>query len=131
MEIKNEKENNLIEKNNNDIKFKKLKEKYKSKIKLMKLRINILRNCYNKLNKETKLLKIRNFNDKLGNDKKEDDINEIEQIPLETSINMKNSFMDFSVLNTNNFDDSKEFDNFAPGNISNIGIYDISIINKK
>ena len=131
MEIKNEKENNLIEKNNNDIKFKKLKEKYKSKIKLMKLRINILRNCYNKLNKETKLLKIRNFNDKLGNDKKEDDVNEIEQIPLETSINMKNSFMDFSVLNTNNFDDSKEFDNFAPGNISNIGIYDISIINKK
>ena len=131
MEIKNEKENNLIEKNNNDIKFKKLKENYKSKIKLMKLRINILRNCYNKLNKETKLLKIRNFNDKLGNDKKEDDVNEIEQIPLETSINMKNSFMDFSVLNTNNFDDSKEFDNFAPGNISNIGIYDISIINKK
>ena len=26
-------------------------------------------------------------------DKKEDDVNEIEQIPLETSINMKNSFM--------------------------------------
>ena len=39
--------------------------------------------------------------------------------------------MDFNVLNTSNFDDSKEFDNLTPGNISNIGIYDISIINKK
>ena len=127
MEIKNEKEKNLIQKNNEEIKIKKISENYKSKIKLMKLRINMLRNIHNKLNKEIKILKFNKFE----NNKKEDEINEMEQIPLETSINMKNSFMDFSVLNTNNFDNSKEIENFELGNFSNIGIYDISIINKK
>ena len=131
MEIKNEKENNKIEKNKEEIKIKKLKEKYKGKIKLMKLRINMLRNTYKKINKEIKLLKIGKPNDKLIKNRKEDEGNEMDQIPLETSINMKNSFMDFSVLNTNNFDDSKDISKFGMGNVSNIGFYDISIINQK
>ena len=44
---------------------------------------------------------------------------------------MKNSMMDFSVLNTQNFDDNKDISKFGMGNVSNIGIYDISIINQK
>ena len=131
IELKNEKENNLIQKNNEEMKLKKLKEKYKSKIKLIKLRINMLRSTYNKLHKEINILKIGDFDNKFEKNKKEENINDIDQIPLETSINMKNSFIDFSVLNTNNFEDSKEIEKFDLGNVSNIGIYDISIINQK
>ena len=133
LELKNEKEKNLIQKNNDEIKLKKLHDKYKSKIKLIKLRINMLRSTYNKLHKKINILKIGEINNKVENNKKEENINinDLEQIPLETSINMKNSFMDFSVLNTNNFEDSKEIEKFELGNISNFGIYDISIINQK
>ena len=131
IELKNEKENNLIQKNNEEMKLKKLKEKYKSKIKLIKLRINMLRSTYNKLHKEINILKIGDLDNKFEKNKKEENINDIDQIPLETSINMKNSFIDFSVLNTNNFEDSKEIEKFDLGNVSNIGIYDISIINQK
>jgi len=131
IELKNEKENNLIQKNNEEMKLKKLKEKYKSKIKLIKLRINMLTSTYNKLHKEINILKIGDLDNKFEKNKKEENINDIDQIPLETSINMKNSFIDFSVLNTNNFEDSKEIEKFDLGNVSNIGIYDISIINQK
>ena len=129
-ELKNDKENNLIEINQEEIKIKKLSDKYKSKIKLMKLRINMLRNNYNKLNKKIRILKLDELIPNTENNKKEEDINDIEQIPLETSINMKNSFMDFTVLNTENFDDNN-ISKFDVGNVSKIGIYDISIINQK
>jgi hypothetical protein len=128
-ELKNEKEKNLIEKNKEEIKIKKISDKYKNKIKLMKLRTNILRNTYNKLNKKIKILKFDELNTNIDNNKKDEDINDLDQIPLETSINMKNSFMDFSVLNTQNFDDNN-ISKFDMGNISKIGIYDISIINQ-
>ena len=95
----------------------------------MKLRTNILRNTYNKLNKKIKILKPDELNTNIDNNKKDEDINDIDQIPLETSINMKNSYMDFSVLNTQNFDDNN-ISKFDMGNISKIGIYDISIINQ-
>ena len=129
-ELKNDKENNLIKINQEEIKIKKLSDKYKSKIKLMKLRINMLRNNYNKLNKKIKILKSDEFIPNIDNDKKDDDdIKDLDQIPLETSINMKNSYMDFSVLNTQNFDDNN-ISKFDAGNVSKIGIYDISIINQ-
>ena len=129
-ELKNDKENNLIEINQEEIKIKKLSDKYKSKIKLMKSRINMLRNNYNKLNKKIKILKLDEFIPNIDNDKKDDDdIKDLDQIPLETSINMKNSYMDFSVLNTQNFDDNN-ISKFDAGNVSKIGIYDISIINQ-
>ena len=129
-ELKNDKENNLIEINQEEIKIKKLSDKYKSKIKLMKLRINMLRNNYNKLNKKIKILKLDEFIPNIDNDKKDDDdIKDLDQIPLETSINMKNSYIDFSVLNTQNFDDNN-ISKFDAGNVSKIGIYDISIINQ-
>ena len=129
-ELKNDKENNLIEINQEEIKIKKLSDKYKSKIKLMKLRINMLRNNYNKLNKKIKILKSDEFIPNIDNNKKDDDdIKDLDQIPLETSINMKNSYMDFSVLNTQNFDDNN-ISKFDAGNVSKIGIYDISIINQ-
>jgi len=135
LELKKDKENkdNIdIEQKNEEKKIKKIKEKYKDKIKLMKLRINMLKNIYNKLYKKIKIMKIGDPDDinDINNNKKEDE-NDIDQIPLETSINMKNSFMDFSVLNTKNFDDSKDLSKFGIGNVSNIGIYDISIINNK
>ena len=96
----------------------------------MKLRINMLRNNYNKLNKKIKILKLDEFIPNIDNDKKDDDdIKDLDQIPLETSINMKNSYMDFSVLNTQNFDDNN-ISKFDAGNVSKIGIYDISIINQ-
>ena len=129
-ELKNDKENNLIEINQEEIKIKKLSDKYKSKIKLMKSRINMLRNNYNKLNKKIKILKLDEFIPNIDNNKKDDDdIKDLDQIPLETSINMKNSYMDFSVLNTQNFDDNN-ISKFDAGNVSKIGIYDISIINQ-
>ena len=129
-ELKNDKENNLIKINQEEIKIKKLSDKYKSKIKLMKSRINMLRNNYNKLNKKIKILKLDEFIPNIDNDKKDDDdIKDLDQIPLETSINMKNSYMDFSVLNTQNFDDNN-ISKFDAGNVSKIGIYDISIINQ-
>lgn len=129
-ELKNDKENNLIKINQEEIKIKKLSDKYKSKIKLMKLRINMLRNNYNKLNKKIKILKLDEFIPNIDNNKKDDDdIKDLDQIPLETSINMKNSYMDFSVLNTQNFDDNN-ISKFDAGNVSKIGIYDISIINQ-
>ena len=129
-ELKNDKENNLIEINREEVEVKKLSDKYKSKIKLMKLRINMLRNNYNKLNKKIKILKSDEFIPNIDNNKKDDDdIKDLDQIPLETSINMKNSYMDFSVLNTQNFDDNN-ISKFDAGNVSKIGIYDISIINQ-
>ena len=129
-ELKSDKENNLIEINQEEIKIKKLSDKYKSKIKLMKSRINMLRNNYNKLNKKIKILKLDEFIPNIDNNKKDDDdIKDLDQIPLETSINMKNSYMDFSVLNTQNFDDNN-ISKFDAGNVSKIGIYDISIINQ-
>ena len=135
IEIEKEKEenekNNIIE-NENETKIKKLSEKYKNKIKLLNLRLNLLKNTYKKVNKKIKILKISTLNQ--VDDGKEDEKND-EQSKLQLDTTNKNSFMDFSmVLNTKNLDDSK-FDvskvgnNF--GNVSNFGVYDISIINQK
>ena len=82
IELKNEKENNLIQKNNEEMKLKKLKEKYKSKIKLIKFRINMLRSTYNKLHKEINILKIGDLDNKFEKNKKEENINDIDQIFL-------------------------------------------------
>ena len=65
---------------------------------------------------------------------KEDDKNENVPSKIQLDTTIRNSFMDFSnILNKNNdeskFDISKVGNNF--GNVSNFGIYDISIINYK
>ena len=127
-----EKENN---KNNEEIKIKKLNEKYKKKIKLMNLRLNLLKNTYKKVNKKIKILKIDALNNLENNiNNKEEDKNENEPSKIQLDTTIRNSFMDFSnILNKNNdeskFDISKVGNNF--GNVSNFGIYDISIINYK
>ena len=137
-EIKKEEEKGKQNKEKKEeIKIMKLKEKYKKKIKLMNLRLNLLKNTYNKLNKKIKILKIedlKQFDNNNKNSIKEDAKydNDLSKIQLETSI--RNSFMDFSTVLNKNFEESK-FDiskignNF--GNVSNFGIYDISIINYK
>jgi len=127
-----EKQNN---KNNEEIKIKKLSEKYKKKIKLMNLRLNLLKNTYKKVNKKIKILKIDALNNLENNiNNKEDEKNENEPSKIQLDTTIRNSFMDFSnILNKNNdeskFDISKVGNNF--GNVSNFGIYDISIINYK
>ena len=124
---------NKKEKNKEDLKIKILSEKYKKTIKLMTLRLNLLKNTYKKVNKKIKILKIGEFKqlDNINNiNKNKEDDNELSKINLDTTF--KNSFMDFSIVLNKNFDESK-FDiskignNF--GNVSNFGIYDISIIN--
>ena len=97
----------------------------------MSLRLNLLKNTYKKVNKKIKILKIGELNH-LDNEEEKNE-NEQSKIQLDTT-NMKNSFMDFSTVLNKNFEESK-FDlskfgnNF--GNVSNFGIYDISIINYK
>lgn len=124
--------------NDEESKIKKLSEKYKKTIKLMSLRLNMLKNTYKKISKKIKILKIGEFkqldnNNNINNNKEDDKIdNEQTKINLDTTF--KNSFMDFSIILNKNFEESK-FDiskignNF--GNVSNFGIYDISIINYK
>ena len=114
--------------NDDEKKIKNLSEKYKKKIQLMTLKLNLLKNTYKKVSKKIKILKINELNQ--INDKEEERIDtEISKIQLDTTI--RNSFMDFStVLNAKNFDESK-FDMSKFGNISNFGVYDISIINYK
>ena len=124
---------NKKEKNNEDLKIKKLSEKYKKTIKLMTLRLNLLKNTYKKVNRKIKILKIGEFKqlDNNNNKNKEDDKIDNEQSKINLDTTFKNSFMDFSIVLNKNFDESK-FDiskignNF--GNVSNFGIYDISII---
>ena len=130
MEVEKEKEEKVD--NNEEAKIKKLTDKYNNKIKLLNLRLNSLKSTYKKVSKKIKLLKIGNLDNNPSNNK-EDEKND-EQSKVQLDITVKNSFMDFSVLNTKNFEDSK-FEvskignNF--GNISNFGIYDISIIDQK
>ena len=130
MEVEKEKEEKVD--NNEEAKIKKLTDKYNNKIKLLNLRLNSLKSTYKKVSKKIKLLKIGNLDNNPSNNK-EDEKND-EQSKIQLDITVKNSFMDFSVLNTKNFEDSK-FEvskignNF--GNISNFGIYDISIIDQK
>ena len=130
MEVEKEKEEKVD--NNEEAKIKKLTDKYNNKIKLLNLRLNSLKSTYKKVSKKIKLLKIGNLDNNPSNNK-EDEKND-EQSKMQLDITVKNSFMDFSVLNTKNFEDSK-FEvskignNF--GNISNFGIYDISIIDQK
>ena len=128
-------EQNKINDNNDELKVKNFNEKYKKKIKLMTLKLNLLKNTYKKVHKKIKILNIKALNQI---DNKEDDKDgriETEQSKLQMDTTIKNSFMDFSiVLNAKNVDESK-FDmskignNF--GNISNFGVYDISIIDYK
>ncbi len=95
----------------------------------MTLRLNLLKSTYKKVNKRIKILKIGTLNQL---DTKEDDKNDNEQSKLQLDTTIRNSFMDFSVLNTKNFDESK-FEMSKIGNnfenVSNFGVYDISIIN--
>ncbi len=126
-----EKEKNSKEKNNEENKIKNLSEKYKQKIKIMTLRLNMLKNTYKKVNKKIKILKIGNLNQIDNEDNKNE--NELSKIQLDTT-NIKNSFMDFSTVLNKNFDESKfEISQIGNnlGNVSNFGIYDISIINYK
>ena len=129
-EEKNEKEEQKKKKNEQN-KIKNLTEKYKQKIKIMSLILNLLKNTYKKVNKKIKILKIGELNH-LDNEEEKNE-NEQSKIQLDTT-NMKKSFMDFSTVLNKNFEESK-FDlskfgnNF--GNVSNFGIYDISIINYK
>ena len=130
MEVEKEKEQKVD--NNEEAKLKKLTDKYNNKIKLLNLRLNMLKNTYKKVNKKIKVLKIGNI-DYNPNNNKEDEKND-EQSKIQLDITAKNSFMDFSVLNTKNFEDSKfEISKIGNnfGNISNFGIYDISIIDQK
>ena len=130
MEVEKEKEEKVD--NNEEAKIKKLTDKYNNKIKLLNLRLNSLKSTYKKVNKKIKLLKIGNL-DNNSNNNKEDEKND-DQSKIQLDITVKNSFMDFSVLNTKNFEDSKfEISKIGNnfGNISNFGIYDISIIDQK
>ena len=130
MEVEKEKEQKVD--NNEEAKLKKLTDKYNNKIKLLNLRLNMLKSTYKKVNKKIKVLKIGNI-DNNPNNNKEDEKND-EQSKIQLDITAKNSFMDFSVLNTKNFEDSKfEISKIGNnfGNISNFGIYDISIIGQK
>ena len=132
---KEESENILNNKNNEETKIKKLSEKYKKKIKLMNLRLNLLKNTYKKVNKKIKIIKINALNNfEININNKEDDKIENEPSKILLDATIRNSFMDFStILNKNKdeskFEISKVGNNF--GNISNFGIYDISIINYK
>lgn len=131
MEVEREKEQKVDD--NEEAKVKKLTDKYNNKIKLINLRLNLLRSTYKKVNKKIKLLKIGNLDNNTNNNNKEDEKND-EQSKMQLDITVKNSFMDFSVLNTKNFEDSKfEISKIGNnfGNISNFGIYDISIIDQK
>ena len=131
IEIEKEKENNNIIEDNEESKIKTLSEKYKNKIKLLNLRLNMLKSTYKKVSKKIKILKIGNLN-QLDNNNEDDKNDEQSKIQLDNTINK--SFMDFSVLNTKNMDDSKfEISKIGNnfGNVSNFGIYDISIINQK
>ena len=130
MEVEKEKEEKVD--NNEEAKIKKLTDKYNNKIKLLNLRLNSLKSTYKKVSKKIKLLKIGNLDNNPSNNK-EDEKND-EQSKIQLDITVKNSFMDFSVLNTKNFEDSKfEISKIGNnfGNISNFGIYDISIIDQK
>ena len=129
-EEKNEKEEEKKKKNEQN-KIKNLTEKYKQKIKIMSLRLNLLKNTYKKVNKKIKILKIGELNH-LDNEEEKNE-NEQSKIQLDTT-NMKNSFMDFSTVLNKNFEESKfELSKIGNnfGNVSNFGIYDISIINYK
>ena len=129
-EEKNEKEEEK-KKENEQNKIKNLTEKYKQKIKIMSLRLNLLKNTYKKVNKKIKILKIGELNH-LDNEEEKNE-NEQSKIQLDTT-NMKNSFMDFSTVLNKNFEESKfELSKIGNnfGNVSNFGIYDISIINYK
>ena len=130
MGVEKEKEQKVD--NNEETKIKKLTDKYNNKIKLLNLRLNLLKSTYKKVNKKIKLLKIGNL-DNNSNNNKEDEKND-EHSKIQLDITVKNSFMDFSVLNTKNFEESKfEISKIGNnfGNISNFGIYDISIIDQK
>ena len=129
-EKEKEKEKNREKKkinNDDEIKIKKISEKYKKKIKLMTLKLNTLKNIYKKVNKKIKILKINELNQI---DDKEDDRNDTEQSKFQLDTTLRNSYMDFSVLNAKNMDESK-LDMSKYGNISNFGVYDISIIDFK
>lgn len=132
-EIKKEENKEIKDgKNNEEIKIKKISEKYKKRIKLITLKLNELKNTYKKVCKKIKILKIDNLN--INDNNKDNEIidNELSKIQLDTTI--KNSFMDFSTVLNKNFEESK-FDLSKIGNnfenIPNFGIYDISIINYK
>ena len=124
---------NNTNKINEETKIKKISEKYKKKIKLITLKFNMLKNTYKKVNKKIKILKIDNANQN-NNNNKDNDIVDGEQSKIVLDTTIRNSFMDFSTVLNKNFDESK-FDISKIGNnfdnVSNFGIYDISIINYK
>ena len=109
-----------------ELKMKILNEKYKKKIKLIKLRIDTLKNLKKKLYRKIKILNYEKSNNKNDNNNIiNDKIDDYSKTNIEYT-NIKNSYMDFSVLNVKNDEDndiSKIKNNF--GNI------DISIIMPK
>ena len=115
-------------------------KKYKNQITIITMRIKLLNHYFGNLNKALKYL---NLDKKivLNNENKNDDdsiLKEMDssQLPIDLSRKI-NNYMDFStILNkkVNNNDESKiselgKTGNFGQANISNINMWDISVIN--
>ena len=114
-------------------------KKYKNQIAVITMRIKLLNHCFGNLNKTLKYL---NLDKKIisNNEKNNDEdsiIKDIDtsQLPIDLSRKI-NNYMDFSaILNKkiNNNDESKiselgKTGNFGQANISNINMWDISVI---
>ena len=114
-------------------------KKYKNQIRIITMRIKLLKNYLNNINKTLNYL---NFERKqISKEKNEEEEYlvteepEKSQLPLDISKKI-NNYMDFSiVLNGKQNDESKiselgKTSTFNQGNISNINMWDISMINK-
>ena len=114
-------------------------KKYKNQIRVITMRIKLLKHCFNNLNKTLKYLNLNKKN--ISNNEKNNDedsfFKEVDtsQLPIDLSRKI-NNYMDFSaILNKkiNNNDESKiselgKTGNFGQANISNINMWDISVI---
>ena len=138
-ENKNYEEENIEISNEYDKNIHSYIKKYKNQILIITMRINLLKNYFNNMNKK---LKYFNFNKKIlskeKNNEEEDKIinEEYDKSLITIDMNKKlNSYMDFSiVLNKKQNDESKFSElgktlNFGQVNISNINMWDISAIN--
>ena len=137
---------NLNVNNKNNVKIQNYISKYKNNIKKIYLRINLLKNNYNILNKRCTLFRITNLytktNDILDNKKKlinennkkdEDDEKEKSHLALDLTKKLSN-YMDFSSI-LNNKTEESQIDITKAGNnfevITTTNVWDVSEINKK
>ncbi len=142
--------NEILIKNNNDNENDKIQKyilKYKNNIKKIYLKINLLKNNYNFLNKRYKLLQINKINSKKKDDmnlkkiisveSNEDDDKEKEKEKSQLGLDLTrklNNYMDFSSILNNQTEESqinitKNENNY--GQITTTNNWDISEINKK